>query len=192
MTDREVFEVKKGDTVYIAGMYSVGPFHSERYVPVLFECNVMCIRKDGTIQYHVVQATAAGEKQEFKGYSPRATRECYPPASYFERTPYGAMAALHNANLAAVKHAREKLAKAEVELALVAADPLLASGFNENQILADAMDLPRERECVKCENTLPVCCDTEDGPYCQTCCPCDHRKAGGIGGGDYQRTDVEV
>ena len=88
--------------------------------------------------------------------------------------------------------AQDEAARREDEEARLRDEDRQEFARDANQRLADAMGISRERECVKCECVLPVCCDTEDGPYCQTCCPCDHRKGGGIGGGDYQRTDVEV
>jgi hypothetical protein len=186
MTDREVFELKKGDTVYVADLRSVGGFNAKQYIAVLFECIVTCVRKDGTLKVKAVKRSTRGAEIDEPYMT--ATFECYPDARCFERSPYAAMAKLHNSVLGEVKKLRGRLAQTEANLAGIIMDPLLAFGFNENQILAEAMDIPRERECVKCENMLPVCCDTEDGPYCTNCCPCDHRK----GGGDFQRTDVEV
>lgn len=84
--------------------------------------------------------------------------------------------------------AQDEAARLEDEEERLRDEDLREFAKDANQRLADAMGIPRERECVKCECVLPVCCDTEDGPYCEDCCPCDHRKAGG----DFQRTDVEV
>jgi hypothetical protein len=128
MTDREVFELKKGDTVYIASVREIGPWGFGPLFAVLFECVITCMRKDGSVDYKIVNVMVGGAKVDEKDARYlRPSNRAYPASRIFSRTPYGAMAGLHNAKLEQVREARKALAEAESKLALVAADPLLAS-----------------------------------------------------------------